>query len=239
MNPLIGIVTSTEIEQETYYTSSDNVNAIIRAGGIPILLPYYQHEKTIEEIASKIDGLYATGGYDIDPTLFGQEPHPKLGTIIPERDHFEIALMKNVLELDKPILGVCRGSQTLNIALGGDMYQDIYSQKNSRELLQHQQKAPNKHGSHFVDVKEGSLLNRITGETRLRVNSRHHQANRKVGEPLQISARASDGIVEAIESTKHRFVLALQWHPENMLVANDLASEAIFNGFIAACRGNE
>jgi len=234
MKPLIGIVTSTELEQDYYFTSTDNVNAIIMAGGIPVLLPYYQDQETVEEIARKIDGLYATGGYDIDPTLFGEEPHPKLGTIIPERDQFEIALMRKVLELDKPLLGVCRGSQTLNIALGGNMYQDIYAQI-PNQLLQHQQKAPNKHGSHFVAVKEGSLLNQITGKARLRVNSRHHQANRSVIEPLQICAQASDGVIEAIESTAHRFVLALQWHPENMLEVKDEDSEAIFNGFIKAC----
>jgi putative glutamine amidotransferase len=237
MKPLIGIVTSTELEKDTYFTGIDNINAIIGAGGIPVLLPYLQDENDIEEIARKIDGLYATGGYDIDPTLFGEEPHPKLGTIIPERDHFEITLMTKILELDKPLLGVCRGSQTLNIALGGDMYQDIYAQISS-ELLQHQQKAPNYHGTHFVNVKEGSLLNQLTGKAKLRVNSRHHQANRKVVDPLQICARANDGVIEAIESKEHRFVLALQWHPENMIVAGDKASESIFKGFIEACQKN-
>ncbi|WP_047984210.1 gamma-glutamyl-gamma-aminobutyrate hydrolase family protein [Ornithinibacillus californiensis] len=234
MKPLIGVITSTELDDDIYYEGKDNVNAIMKAGGIPILLPYYDQEVDIKEIASRLDGLYATGGYDIDPTLFGEEPHPKLGTILPERDIFEIALINKMLEMDKPILGVCRGSQTLNIALGGDMYQDIYSQIEG-ELLQHQQKAPKYHGSHFVEVKKGSLLNRLTGETKLKVNSRHHQANRNVVEPLQICATASDGVIEAIESTKHRFALALQWHPENMYSKNDPIAESIFRGFIAAC----
>ncbi|WP_042146901.1 gamma-glutamyl-gamma-aminobutyrate hydrolase family protein [Paucisalibacillus sp. EB02] len=237
MKPLIGVVTSTDLEQDVYYTSKDNVNAINRAGGVPFLLSYSQNKDDILEIARKLDGLYATGGYDIDPTIFGEEPHPKLGIIIPERDLFEIELMKRVLELDKPIMGVCRGSQTLNIALGGDMYQDIYAQIPG-ELLQHQQKAPKMHGSHYVDVLEGSLLKELTGKTRMKVNSRHHQANRNVINPLQVSALASDGVIEAIESTKHRFVLAVQWHPESMLVSDDEASEAIFNGFIEACKGN-
>ncbi|GGA65902.1 gamma-glutamyl-gamma-aminobutyrate hydrolase family protein [Ornithinibacillus halotolerans] len=235
MKPLIGVVTSTELEQETYYTNTDNVNAIIRSGGIPVLLPYYQSDNDILEIVSQIDGLYATGGYDIDPTIFGEEPHPDLGTIIPARDKFEIELMKKILEVDKPILGVCRGSQTLNIALGGDMFQDIYAQ-HSGKLLQHQQKAPTEHGSHFVTVSEGSLLHRITGKTSLRVNSRHHQANRKVNHPLRICAQASDGVIEAIESTDHRFVLGLQWHPENLLRGNDRNSIAIFKAFIDACQ---
>lgn len=235
MKPLIGVVTSTEIEQKTYYTGTDNVKAILSGGGIPLLLPYYEEDSVIDEIARKIDGLYLTGGFDIDPTLFGEEPHPKLGTIIPARDSFEIKLLKKILAMDKPILGVCRGSQILNVALGGDMYQDIYGQMSS-ELLQHQQKAPNSHGSHFVQIKEDSLLHRLTGKTTLKVNSRHHQANRKVPFPLQVSATASDGVIEAIESTQHKFVLALQWHPENLLTIDDAASEAIFKGFIAACK---
>ncbi|MBC5637715.1 gamma-glutamyl-gamma-aminobutyrate hydrolase family protein [Ornithinibacillus sp. BX22] len=237
MKPLIGVITSTDLDGDVYYEGKDNVNAILKAGGVPILLPYYEQEEDLTAIAGMIDGLYATGGYDIDPTLFGEEPHPNLGTILPERDTFEISIMKKMLELEKPILGVCRGSQTLNIALGGDMYQDIYAQIPST-LLQHRQNAPKYHGSHFVEVKEGSLLHRLTGETKLRVNSRHHQANRNVPNPLQISATASDGVIEAIESTEHQFALALQWHPENMFMANDTPSAAIFKGFISACKQN-
>lgn len=224
-----------EIEQDSYYTVTENVKAILGAGGIPIMLPYFQDEHDLNAIAEKLDGLYASGGYDIDPTLFGEEPHPNLGTIIPDRDSFEIALIKKLLERDKPILGVCRGSQTLNIALGGDMYQDIYHQKDG-QLLQHQQQAPKQHGSHFVEVVGGSLLNRLTGKARLKVNSRHHQANREVVPPLQICATAADGVIEAIESIEHTFVLAVQWHPENLLVAGDEASSAIFRGFIDACK---
>lgn len=237
MKPLIGVITSTDLDGDVYYEGKDNVNAILKAGGVPVLLPYYEQEEEVTVIAGMIDGLYATGGYDIDPTLFGEEPHPKLGTILPERDTFEISIMKKMLELEKPILGVCRGSQTLNIALGGDMYQDIYAQISS-PLLQHRQNAPKYYGSHFVRVKEGSLLHRLTGKTELRVNSRHHQANRNVRNPLQVCATASDGVIEAIESTEHEFVLALQWHPENMFMANDTPSAAIFNGFVSACKKN-
>ncbi|WP_010094335.1 gamma-glutamyl-gamma-aminobutyrate hydrolase family protein [Ornithinibacillus scapharcae] len=237
MKPLIGVITSMELEQDSYYTTTENVKAILGAGGIPIMLPYFQDELDLHTVAETIDGLYATGGYDIDPTIFGEEPHPMLGTIIPDRDSFEIKLMKKMLEADKPILGVCRGSQTLNIALGGDMYQDIYAQKEG-DLLQHQQGAPKEHGSHFVEIVDGSLLNGLVGKARLKVNSRHHQANQKVVEPLQICAKAADGVVEAIESTEHKFVLAVQWHPENMLVTGDEASKAIFRGFINACKWN-
>ncbi|SET59344.1 putative glutamine amidotransferase [Oceanobacillus limi] len=233
MKPFIGITSSMEVDQSYYMIGSDNVGAITRAGGMPVMLPNYQDIEDIEQIANSIDGLYATGGYDIDPTLFGEEPHPKLGTIIPARDFFEITLMKKLLQMGKPILGVCRGAQTLNIAAGGDMYQDIYAQAEGA-LLQHQQKAPKEHGSHFVAVLEGSLLHRLTGEKKLRVNSRHHQANRSVATSFQVSGQASDGIIEAIESKDHPFALGLQWHPENMAPHQDEASIRIYEGFIQA-----
>jgi len=232
---LIGITSSMEVSESHFTTSSENVTAISRAGGVPVILPNSCDTKQIEYYAQMLDGLYATGGYDIDPTLFGEEPHPGLGTIIPVRDSFEIELMRRVLKLGKPILAVCRGCQILNIVAGGDMYQDIYGQIENSDLLQHQQKAPKEHGSHFVHVAENSLLHQITEMDVLRVNSRHHQANRTVLEPFIVSGKASDGIVEAIESKEHTFALGLQWHPENMLTANDPASEKIFNGFIQAC----
>ncbi|MDD4495718.1 MAG: gamma-glutamyl-gamma-aminobutyrate hydrolase family protein, partial [Eubacteriales bacterium] len=182
----------------------------------------------------KIDGLYATGGHDIDPTLFGEEPHPGLGTVIPARDQSEIKLIKKMMEMKKPILGVCRGGQILNIASGGDMYQDINSQID-KQLLQHRQKAPVEHMSHYVHVEKDSLLYRITGEEKFKINSYHHQANRNVSKGFQVSGKASDGIVEAIESKELPFVLGLQWHPEATTLIDDQPSVKIFEAFIHAC----
>jgi putative glutamine amidotransferase len=238
MKPIIGVTSSKELGKEKYHIQQADTEAIIQAGGLPIMLPHLTNEDDIDQIAERIDGLYATGGYDVDPTLFGEEPHPNLGTVIPSRDAFELALIQKVLELDKPILGVCRGTQILNVAVGGDMYQDIPTQIEGN-VLQHQQKAPSEHGSHFVDVKEGSLLHRLTESEKLKVNSRHHQANRSVPESFLISGTASDGVVEAIESKEHHFVLGLQWHPENMAVASDIPSQKIFKGFIEACLEEE
>ncbi|MCP2033874.1 putative glutamine amidotransferase [Planomicrobium sp. HSC-17F08] len=234
MKPIIGVTSSKELGKAKYHIQQADTEAILQAGGLPIMLPHLLQDSDIEQIAERIDGLFAAGGYDVDPTLFGEEPHPNLGTIIPSRDAFELALIQKVLELGKPILGVCRGAQILNVAVGGDMYQDISSQMEGA-LLQHQQQSPVEHGSHFVHVAEGSLLHRLTGTEKLRVNSRHHQANRNVPEPFLISGTASDGVVEAIESKEHHFVLGLQWHPENMAIAADEASKNIFKGFIEAC----
>lgn len=234
MKPIIGVTVSMEVDQSYYMTKHDNIKAILKAGGIPIMLPYVTDESTLDRIAEQIDGLYATGGYDIDPMLFGEEPHPELGHVIPERDIFEIKLIKKILSIDKPILGVCRGSQTLNLAAGGDMYQDIYAQINT-PLLQHAQKAPREHASHFIRVKENTLLHRITNASKIKVNSYHHQANRHVSEPFQISGTANDGVIEAIESKSHSFVLGVQWHPESM---KDEISMKMYETFIQACRSN-
>lgn len=236
--PIIGITSSMEVEQDYYMVATANIKAIEQVGGMPLILPYMIGKEDMDAIAQFIDGLYATGGYDIDPTIFGEEPHQKLGTIIPERDTFEIGLMKKLLTMNKPILGVCRGAQTLNLAAGGDMYQDIYAQATGT-LIQHQQKAPKDYGSHFVHVVEGSLLYQLTQEKKLRVNSRHHQANRSVSSHFLISGKASDGVVEAVESMEHRFVLGVQWHPENMLPTGDLSSKRIYEGFIKACQSDE
>lgn len=234
MRPLIGITTSMEAEEDRSFVGKDNIQAIVLAGGTPLLLPNLTDDERIKQYAELLDGLYVTGGYDIDPTLFGEEPHPELGIITPTRDRFETALIQELLKKDKPILAVCRGCQILNIAAGGDMYQDIYSQIDG-ELLQHSQHAPKGHGSHYVLVESDSLLHRITGEARLRVNSRHHQANRRIPSGFMVSGTASDGVIEAIESQKHAFVLGLQWHPENMAAAGDEASKKMYQGFIDAC----
>ncbi|WP_339229414.1 gamma-glutamyl-gamma-aminobutyrate hydrolase family protein [Oceanobacillus sp. FSL K6-2867] len=234
MKPIIGVTASMETDRAYYSTANRNVKAIIRTGGIPVILPYIIEEGDVAEIVNRLDGLYATGGGDIDPILFGEEPHPKLGLIIPERDRSEFNLIQKMLDKKKPILGVCRGSQILNIAAGGDMYQDIYSQID-KQLLQHSQEAPFDYGSHFVDVEKDSLLHKLTGEDKLRVNSYHHQANRMVTEEFQVSGTASDGVIEAIESKIHPFALGLQWHPEGMAEVNDEASLKIYAGFITAC----
>lgn len=234
MKPLIGITSSMEVGKRDHSIGASNVDAITRAGGIPIVLPNILEEDNIREIANRIDGLFVTGGADVDPTLYGEEPHKDLGGVTPTRDFFELTITKMILEMGKPYLGVCRGSQVLNVAAGGTLYQDIYAQAES-ELLQHGQKAPREHGSHFVNVLEGSLLHQLTGETKFKINSYHHQACKKVAEGFQVSGRASDEIVEAIEGKEHPFVLGVQWHPEHML-DEDNVSLKIFQGFVEACK---
>lgn len=231
MKIIIGV--SSNLKEDLLSVPMSNIRAITQFGGVPIVLPNLVIDE-ITEIANTINGLLLTGGGDIDPTLFGEEPLPGLGNIVPERDLFEMALVKRMLELNKPILGICRGAQIMSIAMGGDMYQDIYSQKNG-PLLQHDQQAPNWHGSHFVEVTEGSLLRKIVGMDKFKVNSYHHQALRNMPEGFIVSGVASDGVIEAFESTKHPFALGIQWHPESLLTKGDASSRAIFETFMNAC----
>lgn len=232
MKAIIGV--SSNVKEDILSVPLSNIRAITQFGGIPFVLPNIVGDE-IDQIAGTLDGLLLTGGGDIDPTLFGEEPLPGLGNIVPDRDRFEVALIQKMLELDKPILGICRGAQIMSIAAGGDMYQDIYSQKNE-PLLQHDQQAPNWHGSHFVEVTDGSLLHQVVGVDKFKVNSYHHQALRKMPDDFIVSGVASDGVIESFESTKHAFAMGVQWHPESLLPKGDANSLAIFKAFVHACK---
>lgn len=209
---------------------------LLRLGAIPVILPYTTDEQQIISYTTILDGLLLSGGGDIDPTLFGEEPHPNLGSIHPERDKLELILTKEMLKLDRPILAICRGIQLLNVAAGGTMYQDLPAQyKNNPELIQHQQKAPTSHASHTVDLVPNSKLSEYLNRTQIKTNSFHHQAVKEPAPDFKVCAMSKDGVIEAIESVKHRFVLGVQWHPECMPVEHN-TSEKIFSSFVHACQ---
>jgi putative glutamine amidotransferase len=231
MLPIIGITMSLEGDSKLF-VKKEYSNAIIMAGGIPFLLPLTQKVHIINKMVQKLDGLLLTGGEDIDPTLFGEEPIDGLGEIIPERDQMEINLIHNVIEQKKPILGICRGCQILNVALGGDMYQDIKSQK--KPVLQHFQRAPKSHASHSIHIHSSSLLFDIIQKMNIKVNSYHHQAIRNTASQLIPSAFSQDGIIEAVEGTAPNFILGVQWHPECMVKVSKEALN-IFRYFINKC----
>lgn len=233
MKPVIGVTSSLK-EEQTVTSGMDYYNSACRAGGLPVILPNLQDEDAVEQYAQLIDGLIVSGGVDIDPEQYGEEPSPALGQISPKRDFFEIKLVQSMLKLDKPILGLCRGCQVLNVALGGDLFQDIYDQ-HEHKLLQHRQKAPRDYATHYIEIERGSKLHEIVQHDRIKVNSFHHQAVRNVGKHLRVSARSSDGIIEAIESETHRFVIGTQWHPENLFRGDDIHAKKLFEAFIHAC----
>ncbi|WP_172372031.1 gamma-glutamyl-gamma-aminobutyrate hydrolase family protein [Sporosarcina jiandibaonis] len=233
MKPVIGITTGIESVKK-HQLNTNYVTAIIRAGGLPLILPI-GIETDVKQVAQMLDGLLLTGGGDIDPNLFDEEPHALLGEVTPTRDTLEIELVNEFLRVNKPILGICRGHQILNVALGGAIIQDIHSQS-SNTILQHSQKAPRSHRSHFVQVEKESILESITETPKIKVNSFHHQAVKDVPKPLMISGTASDGIIEAVESTAHHFVLGVQWHPEALAENGDAVSLGLFNKFIGKCK---
>lgn len=235
MSPIIGVTPSMR-EEQTLAVHRANTDVLIQAGGTPVILPYTNRSDVLSRLADGMDGLLLTGGGDIDPTLFGEEPLPGLREIIPERDHMEIALSRRLLEEDKPILALCRGCQILNIAAGGDMYQDLSRQ--CSDILQHEQRSPRSHPSHTVTVEKGSLLYRLTEKRQYKVNSFHHQAVRRLAPGFEATAVTRDGVIEAFESRHHTFVLGVQWHPEHM-AETDAVTRGLFEAFVQACGQRE
>ncbi|WP_399631358.1 gamma-glutamyl-gamma-aminobutyrate hydrolase family protein [Sporosarcina sp. SG10008] len=232
MKPVIGITTDVQQDGENILKNT-YVQAVIRAGGLPMIVPVGL-EQDVEQLIEMFDGLLLSGGNDINPMLFNEEPHEYLGVVSPSRDSSELELARRMLKTGKPILGICRGLQVLNVAVGGTLYQDLYKQNDS-PILQHIQKAPNTHCSHYVQLDKGSLLESIAGSERIQVNSYHHQSLKEVPSDFKVTAVASDGIVEAIESTDEQFVLGVQWHPEALSAAGDAVSLRLFERFISEC----
>ncbi|MBO0603103.1 gamma-glutamyl-gamma-aminobutyrate hydrolase family protein [Sporosarcina sp. E16_3] len=232
MKPIIGITTDFE-EDGRNILKNTYVQAVIRAGGLPMIIPVGL-EEDVDQLVEMLDGLLLSGGNDINPMLFNEEPHAHLGEVSPSRDSSELELARQMLKTGKPILGICRGLQVLNVAVGGTLYQDLHKQ-NDGPILQHIQKAPNTHSSHYVQVEKGSLLESIAGSERIQVNSYHHQSLKDVPSFFKVTGVASDGIVEAIESTDEQFVFGVQWHPEALSEKGDAVSLRIFERFISAC----
>jgi len=227
MRPFIGITCSEKSVGLSY------IKAIEHAKGVPIVLPVIEEQSAFSRYLEIIDGLLLSGGVDIAPLLFDEEPHPKLGEVQEKRDSIELFLTKQALKLNMPIFGICRGIQTLNVAAGGNLYQDI--SQHPHATIQHSQNADRWHGSHTILIQPDSLLFRIINKKSVVVNSYHHQAVKKVANGFVVSANAKDQIIEAIESTEHDFVLGVQFHPELMWERN-AAMFALFEAFVEACK---
>lgn len=229
--PFIGI-TSRELNGGETSVQSVNFKRIVKAGGVPIIVPNTYDQEMIEAYAHLLHGLLLTGGPDIDPLLFDEEPIRDLGQITPRRDFLELEITKLFYEKQKPILGICRGLQVLNVAQGGTLYQDIYAQYDGK-LLKHRQNAPSNYGTHFINIDKQSELYKIVEQEKIRVNSYHHQAIKDVGQEFYVSSRSSDGIIESIESNAHPFAIGVQWHPEHL---EDAPSDTLFAAFVKATR---
>lgn len=213
MKAKIGIIVCA-LEDNKQYVSDAYIQAIKSAGGLPIILPMVKSKTAICEYVSLCDGFLFCGGGDITPLLFKQEPSVGIGKTDISLDLFQIRLMREVLEKDKPILAICRGMQVLNVACGGTIYQDLGHVE--FETIHHMQNSlSRKDISHKVLFTPKTKLHKILGNFAY-TNSFHHQAIDDVGNGLIVSGMTGDDIVEAIEMPSHTFVIGVQWHPENM-----------------------
>lgn len=208
MRPKIGITGNYDYEADYYWLKRYYVASINNAGGVGIILPPVDDEKLLNHYMNICNGFLFSGGGDMDPCYWGEMPSWRLGEINPLRDDFEYKLAQKVLGSSLPVLGICRGCQLLNVAMGGSLIQDINSK------LAHQQKAPRNYTFHGIVIEEGSILAKILKTNNIRVNSFHHQAIKTLGQGLKVSATAPDGVIEAVESKEHPFVIGVQWHPE-------------------------
>jgi len=231
VRPFIGITAAHNTEHDYYYCRNTYIGGVRQAGGVPVLLPLLTDQEELRSCAGKIDALLLSGGGDVRPSLFGEQPHWKLGEVDPERDDFEIGILRLMVDLGKPVLGICRGIQVINVALGGTLYQDLASQQ--PQSLQHRQEAPRQYPTHSVTVRQDSRLSDILGVTTLQVNSIHHQAIRDVASGLQVTARASDGVIEGVEAPGDPWLLGVQWHPEGMW-KQDQAAASLFRALVTA-----
>jgi putative glutamine amidotransferase len=238
--PLIGITADSagleqagpKTNQQAIFTlASRYCDAIQKAGGLPIIIPHSPSRTQIRHLLRRVDGLLISGGdFDIDPSYYGEPPLASLGKIKAQRTFTEMESIVLGLERDLPMLGICGGAQAINVALGGSLYQDIATQL--PHALEHQRNHSNGHG---IELPQGTLLHKIFNRGTIKVNTTHHQAIRTPGKGLVINATATDGLIEGIESTKHSFVLGVQWHPE-VLAQRSPAHRRIFSSFISICK---
>lgn len=230
--PLIGITTQAG-EAEICYLRRSYADAVEATGGIPVHIPLIPQRSYLESLMTRLDGLILAGSNgDLDPDYYGEEPHPKLGDVIPERDRTDMILLDIAEEAGKPLLAICYGMQSLNVSRGGSLIQDIGSFV--PRPLKHEQGWRVDRLSHYVTLERGSLLAELAYGESAKVNSSHHQAVDRVGAELRVTARASDGVIEAVEDLRpNRFVVGVQWHPE-VGFADDPFSQAIFRRLVEA-----
>jgi putative glutamine amidotransferase len=212
--PLIGITTSVLKNEDTgnKYLSiyMSVVKAVEQAGGLPIAIPCNIEETTLREFYNVVDAVLLPGGGDIDPARYSAEKHPKTGNINLLRDESEIMLVQWAADDDTPLLGICRGQQVLNVALGGTLVQHLDT------VIEHYLPKQRTYLAHEIDIESDSLLAKIVGSATTTVNSIHHQSVEDVAESLRVVALSPDGVIEAVEIPGHRFALSVQWHPEDI-----------------------
>jgi len=227
--PVIAVTPFWDDEKGRIGVNNDYLEAVIRAGGSPVLLPLTDSEDVARTILSSVDGLLLSGGADVSPDVYKEEKLPCCGETAPRRDTLEKLLINYALQMKKPILGICRGMQILNCVLGGSLYQDIATQY--KPDLKHPCYDTPRDCVHIVEIADNTRLRQIMNLDAVPVNSRHHQAVKKLGRNLKVSATAPDGTIEAMEFIDDYPMLSVQWHPES-LEDRFLPQRTIFNWLI-------
>lgn len=230
--PRIGITMRIELETDRFYLARYYSEAVEAAGGLPVHIPLIPNADFIEGVMATIDGLLLPGSdSDVDPLRYGREPHPRLGSVHPEKDATDLMALAEAEDLAMPTLAICFGVQSLNVSRGGTLIQDISCQH--PQAIKHEQGAPRDRPSHAVKILEGSMLAAMAEADSVAVNSHHHQAIETLGRELVATAWAADGLVEAVEDPRSdRFVLGVQWHPE-LGWERDTLSRALFERFVS------
>lgn len=233
--PIIGLTSTQDVMvgKRISRINQPYIDAVVAAGGVPLIIPVLENGNLSDEYTDVIDGLILTGGEDMSSHYFGEEPVKQIKMIDHNRDRTELGLFHSAYKKGIPIFGICRGHQVINIALGGNLYQDIYSQV--PDVLGHTSDYNIDDGYHSIVLEDDSIIMEIIKEKVIAVNSIHHQAIKDIGMNLKVTAYSKDNIVEVIESTNENFILGVQFHPEGMAKKHEKFMD-IFKYFINACK---
>lgn len=233
MKPVIGVMPLWDDKKNSIWMLPGYMDGVNQAGGLPVIFPFSEDEEELDQLVDKCDGFLFTGGHDVSPEIYREKPLENLIDACRKRDVMESIVLKKAIDADKPILGICRGIQFVNAALGGTLYQDLPTQFPSS--VEHHQTPPYDKHAHDVRINKDSPLYRCLGKESISVNSYHHQAVKEIAPGLMSMATSPDGLTEALYKPDHRFLWAVQWHPE-FSYKTDSNSRLIFAAFVqAAC----
>lgn len=232
-SPLVGLSVSDHGENASSI-SDTYIQSILKAGGSPVVIPATTDGEVLRNIVANLDAVIITGGADINPLWYGEQPRQTLKEVDPTRDEFELKLIKLASDRNVPLFGICRGEQLINVAFGGTLYQDIPSQRES--YIKHVQQLPRQFASHTISIDPKSALAEILGKTEVGVNSYHHQAVKDLAPIFKATAYAPDSIIEAYDAFPNKTIMAVQWHPEGMTKAGDTTMVKIFRYWMEKAR---
>lgn len=234
MIPIIGLIANIEKDLRVNMHGAYGLS-IEKSGGLPLVLPYIESEEIIDAFVDSCDGFLFTGGADIEPEYYGEEKKDTCGETEPSRDKLEFAVLKKVLEKNKPILGICRGLQLINVAMGGTLYQDIPTER--RSDIRHVQTEDKYAPSHPILVERDTPLSHLVGKGIMTGNSFHHQAIKTLASGLKVMAKSHDGMIEGVYAPHKKYLYAYQWHPERLYSFDD--NKILFDDFINTCKTGE